>query len=346
MSLELSYSDRGAAVESDAAVLTLSPEFPKPGGTLKVRVNLPGPAAKPGTRFVLSVREFDGGKTVLTSEFTSRVREGLCAEVLLRLPADMELGYYTLTLRGPRKQELASEGLMVVDSSSLQTFDLADAALRCMVDAAAARGQNNPHRAILLLERAAGFYERAESPQCAGLALASAAEVATTIGPDPESFERLGWKAVQFLLVAGDAEGASDVTRTLVDVATSIPDAVGLYVESARAALEAESAATGIEERRQTILSVAANSLPQSGEDDLLGKILAAMRASQKNQYLTGIDELIYLATNEIAVYERGVLFKGRCGPTLHCTTFVSKLEELSGDYATPGAAAAAGGGP
>lgn len=339
MTLELSYNDRDDAAEGAAEVLSLSPEFPKPGETLKVWVNLPDSVARPGARFVVSVREFDSGKSVSASEFTCKVREGVCAEVLLRLPADMELGYYTLVLSGPRKQEIATEGLVVVDSPSLQMFDLADAALRCTVDAAEARRQENPHRALLLLEKAAELYDRAESPQCAGLALASAAEVAATAGPDPESFERLGWGAVKFLLVAGDVEGACDVTRALVDVASSIPDAVSLYVESARAALEMESAATGVEQRRQTILSVAAKSLPQSGEEDLLGKILAAMRRSQANQYLTDSKELVYLATNEIAVYSRGVLLKSPRGPALHCTTFVSRLGEISSEYAFRNAA-------
>lgn len=340
MTRELSSNHHGEAHESGAAVLSLFPELSRPGEEVRVSVTLPDSVPKHWSRFVILVRQFDSGKTVLTRECTRGALEGPGAEVLLELPANLDLGYYTLSLRGPRKQEIASEALIVIDSVSLARFDWADKALQYMIDAARAKDAGDPFRAMLMLGKAADHYSRADSPQCAGAALVDAAEAAAAVEGGREKFEGFGWAAVKFLLVAGDAEGACHMTRRLVDSAGSISDAVSLYVESARAALAAQSFATEIKHRQRTILNVAERSLPPPSEEGILERILAAMRKSQKNQYVTARDELIYLVTKEIAVYSPGVLFNTPRGPIIHCTTFISSLGEMSHEFAVAAMAA------
>jgi hypothetical protein len=305
-----------------------------PGDMVTVWITLPDSAPKSRGRFALLVREFDSGETVLTSEFTCKMKKGSRLEVILKLPADMGLGYYLLVLRGPRKQEIANEALIVVDSLSLTRFNLADKALQCTIDAAKAKQDKNSYKAMLLLEKAAQLYDGADSPQCAGLALADAAEVARTVAEGQDRFESFGWAAVKFLLVAGDVKGAGYVTRKLVDSASSISDAVSRYVETAQEALAVDSAATGVDDRRRTILNAATDSLPPPNEEGIMDNILATMRRSQANQYVAGKDELIYLATSEIAVYSPGVLINTPRGPILHCTTFVSYYRQLNHEYA------------
>jgi hypothetical protein len=335
VSSELSFNSVDAAGEGGAAILSLSPELPTPGDTVKVWISLPPKSApKSKGQFALIVTEFDSGDAVLTAKFTCEVKVGRCPEVLLDLPDDIEPGYYVLTLLGRRGQEIASEDLIVVDSSSLTKFDLADEALQYTIEAAKARQEDKPNRAILLFEKAAELYYRAESPQCAGLALADAAEVARLA--NHERFESLGWGAVKFLLLAGDVEGACDVTRALMNSASSTSEAVGLYVETARAAL-AERLFMSESERahgQQVILKVAAKSLPPPSGEHILEKMLATMRESQGNRYVTDINELTYLAVSQIALYSRGVLRRSHLGHELHCMTFVTELRKSSPSYA------------
>jgi hypothetical protein len=89
-------------------------------------------------------------------------------------------------------------------------------------------------------------------------------------------------------------------------------------------------------ERQITILNVATRGLPPArGEVRFTENILKAMRGSQGNQYITNLDELLHLASSQIALYSPGVLVPIRGGLALHSITFAYELQESSHAFAT-----------
>ena len=314
--------------------LKFTPELPQPGDRVRVTVRLPEFVARRKGQFEIVVKEFDSDEVVFTESFNKNSKEP-SAEVVITIPNSTRPGYYLAVLVGPGQREIATELLILVDSVSMKKFEWAHRALQYTVDAATARQDNDISQVVLLLEKAAEYYTNSESPQCAGLALVDAAEAAKTVYTDGAKAENLLWAALRFLLLAGDYEGATDLTGSLVDSSASISEAIGRYVSTGRAVLaEKVIDETNLLDRQQIILKVAERSLPRPQGDLLVEKMLSTMRASQRNQYLTNINELLYLAASEIALYSPGVVVRSERGVALHCVTFVSEFQESTHAFA------------
>lgn len=330
---ELRHNLLCCADDRGTRALIFTPELPKPGDEVRVAISLPEFVTRRQGQFVITVREFESEDVVFAEPFRKRTKEP-STEVFITLPDTIKPGYYLAVLSGPGQPEIATELLILVDSVSMKKFHLAEMALQCTVDAATASKRNNPGRVVILLEKAAEYYAGSESPQCAGLALVDAAELAEAVHGKKKS-ESLLWAALKFLLLAGDHEGASDVANTLVASAGSISDAVGLYVSTGRAVLDEKLVDEGdLLERQKIILDVAEKSLPPPRGEPLVERMLVTMRQSQRNQYLADIDELLHLASSQIALYAPGVLVRSGEGVALHCVTFADELEESSHAFA------------
>lgn len=312
----------------------MEPELLKVGDRLQVRICLPESDKSEGS-LVISIKEFDSDETVFSHLVSKRTHE-FRIEVSFRLPPSIEPGYYLVVLYGSDEQELVTESLIVADSLSLARLDLANRALQHTVDANSAINEEDFARAVLLFEKAAHYYSMADSAQCAGFALVRAAELARTVDNDRERFETHLWAALRCLLWSADNEGASDLMDTLVNSSSSISEAVAKYVRTGCDVLESTPLdAPELLERQRAILEVASRGLPPArAEDRFEENILKAMRGSQGNQYITNLDQLLHLASSQIALYSPGVLVRTSDGPALHSITFACELQESSHAFA------------
>jgi hypothetical protein len=320
--------------DSSVPSVQITPDLPKAGDRLQFLICLPE-SDQTEKNLIISIKEFDSDEFVLSQPVSKKANE-FRIEVNTRLPSTIAPGYYLVVLYGPDEQELVSESLIVVDSLSLARFDLANRALQYTVDARSAINQEDLARAVLLFEKAADHYARADSTQCAGFALVRAAELAKTVYEDSQRFEAYLWMALRFLLLSADREGASDLMDTLVNSSSSISEAVANYVRIGCAVLETTPLdAPERLERQLAILNVATRGLPPApAEVRFTENILKAMRGSQGNQYITNLDELLHLASSQIALYSPGVLVPINDGLALHSITFAYELQESSHAFA------------
>jgi hypothetical protein len=324
--------DNQAESKPALPAFTIMPNLPKPGETINVDIHLPDAQSRGKVPRSLVLEDADEGRVWATVPTASAGGTVGGLRVRLKLSDDLAPGLYRLVLLGSENAEIARENIIIIDWQMEKQIVAAEAGLEYTLKAAEAKKSGAVPQAIGLLERSAREYQRAGSLQCAGFAYADAAALERGRERGTERFETLGWKAVELLLCAGDADGAASVVRLLSDSSGSVIATAARFIEVAGAALPLIASETADEvelERMQAmILQVANKALPQPQHYVETEDILDQIESSKRNLYILNEDELLSLATSAIETYTPKVLLNSPRGWGLNSMIFSDALSK------------------
>jgi hypothetical protein len=327
-------------VTLDLPTIDFTPLLPRPGDTLNFAITLPSGVY--ATQLTLVLKEVYHAMELMRQDVgPAELGEESVLSLQLRLPADVEPGYYILYLiqrvgqdESAQVREIAERGLIIADKETAESSAAEELALELTTKAVEAAKNEDTDEAIVLLRSAAFEYERSGSLGCAGLALADLVTLSRACAINSHSFLDQAWQALSLLLLAGDTVSASGMLKAICELSAEIPDVVARFVDLGRSYLDScDAEDIRLEERREKILRVAQEGLPRP-----MGATLQTIRKDfqrrltdypAENQYQATDDALLVLATSQIAVYTRRVILRNRQGWVIQVTALFSALGEL-----------------